>query len=222
MTIRNWRQRVFKWVRLGFIVLLVALAFVWFADKQVQAAAEDRIFDSVEACPPAPVALLLGVAKHAGSRENLFYRPRIEAAAKLYKSGKVRGIIISGDHGTIDYNEPDAMKEDLMAMGIPEHHLTCDYAGFRTLDSIIRVREVFGQCRFIVVSQRFHCERAVFLARELGNEAWGFAAQAVKGKYGRKMQRREILARAAAAIDILIGTEPRVLGRPIEVGLKEI
>lgn len=170
---------------------------------------------------PTAVALVPGTARstHRG-RPNPFYRARLEAAAALYHQGRIRGILVSGDNGSRYYNEPEAMRRDLRALGVADAHITLDYAGFRTLDSVIRAQKVFGLEHFIIVSQRFHAERGVFIARHYGIEAYGLAAVDPGGWGGIKVRLREILARSMALWDLLSGRAPKFLGPAEVVGLR--
>jgi SanA protein len=176
----------------------------------------------VEALPEAPVAVVLGTAPRlADGRVNLFFRPRLEAAARLFKSGKVKALIVSGDNGSKNYDEPTEMKRVLIELGVPEEKIVCDFAGFRTLDSIVRAKEVFGQSRFIVVSQRFHNERAVYLARASGIEAWGLNAKDVPVALSLKTFLREKLACVKAVLDVnVFHTQPKFLGEKVAVPLE--
>ena len=133
-------------------------------------------------------------------------------------AGKVDGILVSGDNGREDYNEPAQMKEDLVALGVPADYITADYAGFRTLDSIYRAEEVFGLHAYTVVSQPFHLERALYLAGQRGQDVIGYAAYGPAGYWGRRVRAREVLARALAVLDVeVLGREPRFLGEPVTV-----
>ncbi|MEN3941397.1 ElyC/SanA/YdcF family protein [Prosthecobacter sp. SYSU 5D2] len=205
-----------------FIVLILGLAacalVLGGSHGWVKLAAEGRCTDDVSYLPGTPVALVLGCSPSIGSRPNLFYQYRMEAAAALYHSGKVRALIVSGDNSTHLYDEPTAMKESLVAAGVPADRIYCDYAGFRTLDSVVRAKEIFGQSRFIIVSQRFHNERAVFLARQHGLEATGFNAEDVSRTFGLATHLREYLARVNAALDVtLLQTEPKFYGPAVAI-----
>lgn len=175
-------------------------------------------YDDVEKIPPRKVALLLGVAKTAPSgNPNAFFRGRIEAAAKLYHAGKIVHIIISGDNSRKDYSEPQDMKEALMEKGVPETAMTLDYAGFRTLDSIVRCREIFDCRKITVISQRFHAERALYIADKYGIDAIAFAAADTPWKWlNERNWRREKYARTAAWLDLnILYRSPRYLGEKI-------
>jgi SanA protein len=192
-------------------------------DAMVSASTAGAVAEGIDEVEPKPVALLLGTARRTvAGRPNQFYRARIEAAAALFHSGKVQGILVSGDNATRWYNEPIAMQKDLIAAGVPAEFITLDYAGFRTLDSVIRAKEVFGQEHVVVVSQRFHAERAIFLARHFGLDASGLAAADPDEPGLMKVRAREVFARVAAVLDILIGRDPKFLGQPETVRLRAV
>jgi SanA protein len=197
------------------------LAALLASDLAVTVSARNAVADDIAMVEPMPVALLLGTARTHQGRPNQFYRARIEAAAALFHSGKVRGILVSGDNSTRYYNEPIAMRKDLIALGVPAEFITLDYAGFRTLDSMIRAKKVFGLDHFIVVSQRFHAERAVFLARHHGIDARGLAAEDPDPSWVMRVRAREVLARVAAMLDLATGRGPKFLGDPETVRLRE-
>ncbi len=210
-----------RW-RLVLPLVLFALCPV-LCDLGIGLGVRGRVHSRVAGLPEAPVALLLGTAKFHHGRPNLFYGPRIEAAAELFKAGKVRGILVSGDNGRVGYSEPEDMRDDLVAAGVPARFITLDFAGFRTLDSVVRAKEVFGQANVIVVSQRFHVERALFLAGHHGIEASGYAAtDPTSRRHFVKTRVREILARAAAVLDVLIGRDPKFGGPEETVTLKAV
>ncbi len=176
-------------------------------------------FDRLERTPPVYCAILLGTSKYLrGGKKNLYYKYRIEAAIRLYASGKCRKIIVSGDNGTKYYNEPRAMKEDLINAGVRKEDVICDYAGFRTLDSIIRFKKVFGRQRGVVVSQKFHNERAIYIGRAYGIELYGYNALDVGVRSGLKTRLREVLSRVMCVLDVeLLHTGPRFLGKGVKV-----
>lgn len=177
------------------------------------------VFDDLRQIPRARVGLVLGCSTRlADGRPNPYFVHRVDAATALYEAGVVEHLLVSGDNGTRDYDEPTMIKAALVERGVPENRIVLDYAGFRTLDSVVRAREVFGVDDFVVVSQRFQSERAVFLARRLGMRATGYAASDVPGIDGAKTRAREWLARARAVIDVSVGTRPRFLGPRVPIG----
>lgn len=130
---------------------------------------------------------------------------------QLYQAKKIQYILVSGDNHRNDYNEPEEMKKALIKKGIPETSILMDYAGFRTLDSVVRAKTVFGKERFMIISQRFHNERALYLAQYNHIEAVGFNAQDVTAYYGLKTRVREYLARLKLFIDLWFEVNPKFL-----------
>jgi len=134
----------------------------------------------------------------------------------------VRAVLVSGDNATPHYNEPWTMRRDLIAHGVPAAYVTLDYAGFRTLDSVLRAQAVFGQDRLVLVSQRFHAARALLIARHAGIEATAFAAADPPGGRYLRVRLREVFARAVAVLDLLTGRGPRFLGDSEAVPLRPL
>ncbi len=202
-----------KWT-IAFALLLIG--FVLFSNWIIIYTAKEDVYSEVVEIPSGnSVALLLGTSRYTkwGST-NLYFKYRIAAAAELYHRGKVKHIIVSGDNGTSNYNEPKHMQQALIDKGIPESAITLDYAGFRTLDSVVRCKKVFGQGKFIIVSQRFHIERALFIANKYNIDAIGFAAQDPPEKYSFKTRIREYFAKTKAVIDLyIIHKKPKFLGK---------
>ena len=202
------------------IVLLLAIATPVLAfltcDVLIGASNSGRLYTSVDAVPPQDVALVLGASPTvSGGRENLYFRNRIAAAADLYHAGKIRRILVSGDNHIASYDEPTAMRDALIAQGIPAAAITLDYAGFRTLDSVLRARDVFGLSRFIIISQEFHDRRALYIAASRGIDATAFVAADVPVNVALKTRLRETLARTRAVLDVaLLNTKPHFPGPP--------
>lgn len=204
--------------RLGFVL---AVALPLFSEWRVQRAAAGRCFVDAAAVPHHRAAVVLGTGRVLrGGRLNAFFTTRVRAAATLFKAGRVDYLIVSGDNGHQGYDEPSDLKRDLIAAGVPPDRIYCDYAGFRTLDSVVRAKAVFGQDAFVIVSQRFHNERAVFLARAHGIDAVAFNAADVSGRNGLRARAREVLARAAAVLDVyVLRRGPKFLGPPVKLGV---
>lgn len=162
------------------------------------------------------VGVVLGTAKYVWNKnENLFYKFRIQKAVELYKKGLVNFLVVSGDNGREEYDEPSQMKEDLIKAGVPENKIYCDYAGFSTIDSMLRMKMIFQQSEFIVISQKFHLERAIYIARRNGMEAFGIPAKDVPSWYAPYNGYREKLARVKAVFEVLVGKGPYFEGDPI-------
>lgn len=174
---------------------------------------KESLYRDIDRIPVNQVWLLLGTTPSVNGMNNIFFTTRIEATKTLYERGKIRHILVSGDNSTKAYNEPEAMRKALVKAGIPDSAITLDFAGFRTLDSVVRAKEIFGQWSgFTIISQPFHVERALFLARMNGIDAIGFGSANVSIEIGLRTYIREIGARCVALIDIVLGTDPVVLG----------
>lgn len=143
-------------------------------------------------------------------KQNLYFNGRVEAAKELIRSGHVRHLLLSGDNSLKEYNEPLLLKKELEEQGVKPSAMTMDFAGFRTLDSIVRSKEVFGQDSLVIVTQSFHLPRALFIAKHHQIQAIGFTAP---GPLPPKMWFREVLARTVAVVDIVLGTQPKFLGK---------
>ncbi|MCK9410852.1 MAG: YdcF family protein [Prolixibacteraceae bacterium] len=213
-------------IRKWAIRLLLVLAFVWLAfsifviwiNLEVTKTGKQFSFDSVGAIPHNHCAVVLGTNKFISTGKiNLYYTYRIQAAVLLYKSKKTDYIIVSGDNKHRSYNEPVSMFNDLVEAGIPKERIVLDYAGFRTLDSVVRCYMVFGQHKFTVISQPFHNHRAVFIGRKRGLEVFAFNAGDLNGRPSIKVILREIGARVLLAYDLIMGTQPHFLGEQIKI-----
>ncbi len=185
---------------------------------QIEYAVSEWIYRRPGRIPPARVGLVLGTAKYVrNGRLNLYYKHRLEAAERLFRSGKVQYLLLSGDNSTKHYNEPAVMRKDLIRAGIPKERIFLDYAGFRTFDSMLRAKEIFGLDTLIVISQNFHVRRAVYIGRRYGMHPYGLAVEGASRSSDFKMFLRELLARIRVKIDILSGNKPKFLGKKIRI-----
>ncbi len=180
----------------------------------------DRIYTRLAEVPPRETALVLGTRRTLsdGRYLNPHFTHRIAAAAELYHAGKVKHLLLSGDNHVAGYDEPGDMKQALIEAGVPDQAIVLDYAGLRTLDSVVRAREIFGQMRLIIVSERFHNYRAVFISQRCGIDAIAYDAKDVPIQFSRKVKARESLARIAAILDLYVfHTRPHLLGPKIKI-----
>lgn len=211
-------------IRIVFILFIIAVAstgiLIFMSELLIVNGSKKYIFNETAQLPDNQVTLVLGTSqKLANGNENLFFKYRMQAAKELYNNGKVKAFVLSGDNHKEEYNEPEDMRQSLIKQGIPEDKINLDYAGFRTLDSVIRMNKIFGQDTFIVVSQKFHNQRAVYIARKNGLEAYGYNAKDVPAKLSFKTFVRERFARVKVFIDLLINKTPKFLGEPVEINL---
>lgn len=205
-----------KLFRISLVGVFLALGLVYFCHTTIVGETQDFVSDDLQTLPQEKVGLLLGTSKTLkNGRKNLYFYYRIDAAERLYKSGKIQHIIVSGDNSRKDYNEPEDMKLELIARGVPAEHIREDFAGFRTLDSVVRAKEIFGQKSFIIISQKFHNERAIFLAQQNDIKAYGYNAQDVHQHAGLKTKIREYFARVKVFYDLYLGVKPKFGGEKI-------
>jgi SanA protein len=219
MNAKERRELHRRFKRLGHTVLLLALASVGvivYANITAAWASRGCLFDEVEALPKTRVGLVFGTTDRVKGLENLYFRYRIDAAEKLWKAGKLDIIIVSGDNSSKYYNEPEKMARALVERGIPAGRIVCDDAGLRTLDSVVRAKEIFSLDSIVFISQRFQNERAIYLAKANGIHAFGFNAQDVETQAGLRTKVREIGARVLMWLDVhILGTRPQHLGKKI-------
>ncbi len=207
-----------KAVGVLLILLFLSGILTWYSNNLIKKTSEGKTFNKIEETPHVKVGLLLGTAKHVRNGNiNQYYKYRIDAATALFDAGKINFVIISGDNGRETYDEPTDMKKGLIANGIDSTKIFLDYAGFRTFDSVVRAKEIFGKDSILLISQKFHNERAIFTAEKYGMTAFGFNAKGVGSRYGFKTAVREVFARVKVVIDFLIGTKPKFLGEKIEI-----
>lgn len=199
-------------------MFFLIIASIFIANFLVEKKAANKLYDTTENIPHNKVGLLLGTSKYLkNGNVNLYYTYRLKAAVQLFKANKIDFIVISGDNGSVNYDEPTAFKNDLLEAGIPEKALILDYAGFRTLDSMMRIKEIFEQQKVTVISQKFHNERAIYLGNHFGVKTIGYNAKGVPVKYGIKVKIREYLARVKVFVDIAFNVQPKFLGKKIEI-----
>lgn len=211
--LKRWAKR---FMLLVFFLLVALFAFIWNANYAAIRAGKGILFDRVEDVPHQRVGLVFGCSERLGSRENLYFKYRIQAAAELWKAGKVDCLIVSGDNREMYYNEPVAMRKALVKAGVPFKKIACDYAGLRTLDSVVRAKKIFGLSELTLISQRFQNERAAYIAKANGMKVVGYNAQDVEGDSGRAIKDREVFARVKMWLDVNVTDEqPRHLGDPV-------
>jgi len=210
----------FKKVYIPTILILIILSLVsilW-ANSTINKQTESRMYSDTDSIPENNVGLLLGTSKFMrNGNSNQYFENRILSTIQLYKAGKIKNVVISGDNSKKDYNEPEDMKNELIKRGIPEDRIYLDFAGFRTYDSVFRMKEIFGQDRFTIISQEFHNQRAVYIASALKLNAIGFNAKDVNAYNGFKTKIREKFARVKMFIDLIFEKKPKFLGDKIEI-----
>lgn len=204
----------FTYLRVFFWLATCTALFALAANLYIITTNRDRVFTEANAIPFSEVGLVLGTsAKLKNGQPNPFFENRIDAAARLFHLGKVQHLLVSGDNSEPGYDEPTQMKDALVARGVPAEVITCDFAGFRTLDSMIRAKLIFGLTRCIVISQRYHDYRALEIALAHGLDAVAFCAPDVAPQNAFRANLREIISRSCAIIDLyVLRNSPRLMG----------
>lgn len=204
--------------RVALVLIVLLMALFAYVEISIFRGTRGLLYDDPDLVPANRVGLILGTAKYLpGKKINPYFYFRMLAARELFKRGKVSYLVVSGDNSSRYYNEPLQMKRELMAMGVPAERIVFDFAGFNTYDSVLRMKRVFRQSRFTVISQRFHNRRAIFIARKFGLQAIAYDARDIGFWRGMPVFWRERLARLKLFWDILVRRDPRFLGDPIEI-----
>jgi len=203
----------------GLAICLLTIFSIIICDAIVKKSSKEFIYSSIESIPKHKVGLVLGTSKFLKSGYiNAYYKNRIQAVVELYNANKIAYVLVSGDNAHQNYNEPKMFKDDLIKEGIPKDKIILDYAGFRTLDSVVRAKEIFEQNEFILISQRFHIERAIYIAKHFNIDAIGYEAKSVSKNYGFRTKLREKLARVKVMLDFIFNTQPKFLGDKVKIG----
>lgn len=209
----------FKFIPEIIIISIICICTVYLS---VSLYSRKYIYSSIENIPYNDVALVLGTSKYLYNGQiNMYFKFRMDAAYELYKSGKVKFILVSGDNRYRSYNEPRQMRLDLIKLGVDKKHIFLDFAGFRTRDSIIRANKVFELTNFTIVSQPFHNERAILIARQKKINAIAYNANNVRKLYRVRQFPRELGARILMFIDIIFNKPPKFYGDIIKIEERE-
>ena len=208
-----------KWMRIVLWLALACAVVALVCDTIVRHNTNGRAYDDINSLPHNKVGLLLGTSPlDKQGNTNYYFIYRIDAAEQLIKSGKIDYILVSGDNSSVGYHEPTWMRDSLVGRGVPEDRIVLDFAGLRTLDSVVRAKEVFGQDSITIISQLFHNERALYLADHNGINAIAYNAKDVTLWHKwLKIHIREYLARVKMMIDLAINKQPHFLGEKVEI-----
>ena len=203
--------------------MALAVIFLVGANVWVVQSSQAFVFEDIDSLPENDIGLVLGTSPFTRQgNKNLLFRHRIQAAAALYEAGKVKHLLLSGANPDETYNEPRKMYQALRKVGVPDSAMTMDFAGFRTLDSMVRAKKVFNLSQVTIISQRFHDYRAVFIARHEGLDAVAYNRPQEDARQSLRTEAREFIARAKAVADLfIIFTRPRHLGKPLEIKISD-
>ncbi|MET8866371.1 ElyC/SanA/YdcF family protein [Nonomuraea sp. NPDC004580] len=227
-------RRTYQGLVLASVLALAPMTWAWLGSYGHRTTVDDTVEDTVEdtagdqgwqaRVPAAQAALVLGAGLYDGVHPSPMLARRLDIAADLHRTGKVRALLLSGDNSRADYDEPTAMRDYLRAKGVPDAVMVLDYAGFDTWDSCVRARRVFGAEQVTVVTQEFHIPRAVTLCRAAGLEAFGVGDDSAR-RYAATTYAgaaRELFATGKAFADAVILRSDPVFPGPREVSLTRI
>ncbi|MFN3839952.1 MAG: vancomycin high temperature exclusion protein [Cyclobacteriaceae bacterium] len=204
-----------KWAKRTLLFFLASVClFLIGSNIWIIKSTEKNVFSDLEKLPEHRVALVLGTShKLVGGKPNPYFEKRMDTASDLYKKGKIDQFLLSGDNRTKFYNEPNTMRKALIERGVPSSAITLDYAGLRTLDSVVRSKEIFGQNQITIITQPFHSYRALFISNYYGIDAVAMVTEEPDPEWSVKVRVREYFARAKAVLDLyILKTTPRFLG----------
>lgn len=201
---------------LSFILLILSFVKV---NISIVTNAEDRIMNNAEELQAKETALLLGALVYPDGRLGTVLQDRADSTLALYKAGKIDYILVSGDNGSIGYDEVNPTKKYLVANGVDPQRIYTDNAGFDTYDSIVRAQEIFGVENMVIVTNEFHLPRALYIADSIGIDAIGYKSDIrVFDDINRRNAIRELFARIKSYVDIKTSASPTLLGKQILIG----
>lgn len=206
-----------KYIKIAAILFLFFSATIIYTNIVVFSKCKFQIYEKLEETPSRDTVLILGARVYSNGKMSSVLLDRVKTGMELYKKGRASKILLSGDHGTNEYDEVKAMKDYLVLNNVKEEDIFMDHAGFDTYDSMYRARDVFEVRSMIVVTQEFHLVRAVYTARELGIDAVGLKADKQNYLYMTRNNIRETLARVKAYFDITFNSKPKFLGEVIDI-----
>jgi SanA protein len=204
---------------LTIILLVILLASPWLLRRWVQWRVQDRIYAPNQTIPARGVALVLGAGLWRDGSPSPVLHDRVVTAVDLYKTSRVKKLLMSGDNRYVYHNEPEAMRRLALQLGVPDEDIILDYAGRRTYDSCYRARDIFGVDQAIIVTQRFHLDRALYLCNSLGVQSIGVAADRRTYRFHNWWEIREIAATVNAWLDIHLLRPQPVLGEKLPIHL---
>ncbi|MFG2605614.1 vancomycin high temperature exclusion protein [Streptomyces sp. NPDC048514] len=207
---RAGQRRLLQAVMAGCVLALLPSTWLYVSTA-------DRLRTTADV-PPAPVAVVFGAGLWHGGKPSPYLARRLDAAATLYRQGRIEVVLVTGDNSREDYDEPDAMRGYLTAHGVPDGRIVGDYAGFDTWDSCVRAKKIFGVDRAVLISQGFHIRRAVALCEAAGVDSYGVGVDDEHDATWYYGGSREVFAAGKAALDAVFRPDPRFLG-PQEPGV---
>lgn len=205
-------MRILKKIILAFaLFIIVGILIIFGLEAYIAKETASQIYSEAAEIPQANTAIILGASVHANGKLSPILQDRVEAAYKLYQTNKVANFLVSGDHKTDNYDEVNTIKNYLLEKGVPKEDIILDHAGFDTYDSMYRSKAVFNLKSAIVVTQKFHLPRSLFIANNIGLDYKGFEAGPVAYNSSEKIKRREQLANFKAIWELVFNKKPTTL-----------
>ncbi len=204
---------------LRFFLLLSLLGAIIFGGIQfyVNSFAKDRLVTPTSA-PAVDAVMILGAYVYENGNPSPVLQDRLDYGYQIYQAGKAKKIIVTGDHGTVQYDEVNAMKDYLIKKGVPPQDIFLDHAGFDTYDSMYRARDIFGVKSLIISTQQFHINRALYISQRLGLESYGYPSEDKVIRRIYLQETRESLAKVKAFLETdILRNKPRLLGPQIPI-----
>jgi len=198
-------------------LLLVILLFTVLLSRYIKNTTAPLIYISIKEVPETHTAIVLGASVKGNGRLSMVLEDRVETAYRLYQSGKVKRLLLSGDNGSKYYDEPTAMKTYLVNKGVPAEHIYLDYAGFDTYDSMYRAQAVFDVKDALIITQNFHLPRALYIAQRLDLNYKGYVSDLHQYSHESSNKNRELLANVKAFMELIYNKKPTYLGKKIPI-----
>lgn len=205
-------KRFFQFLTYSFSALIF---FICLVNLFIYLASLRYTYENIEEIPEAQTALILGAGVYSNGELSPVFQNRVDKAVELYKAKKVSKILASGDNSTVEHNEVNPVRNQLLEKGIPDSDIYLDHAGFDTYSTMYRARDIFEVTSVIIVTQSFHLPRALFIARSLGLDAYGIPASDVTKPIANNI--REIFANEKAVLNVIFHRKPKFLGETIPI-----
>ena len=206
-----------KILKIGFIFFLIGIGFVLVLDIYIQKSTKEQIFKKSDEIPKAYTGLILGTKVYTNGKPSIILKDRLDTGLELYQKHKIDRFLLSGDHGTKNYDEVNTMKNYLLKNGVPLKDIFLDHAGFDTYNSLLRAKKIFNISDLTIVTQKFHLKRSLFIANKIGLQANGFIADKHIYPIANKMNFREKLANVKAFLEVFTYRKPKFLGNKIPI-----
>ncbi len=206
-----------KIIKIGLVTGIIGILFVILLDFYIVKSTKKQLFYKTSNVKVSYTGLVLGARVYKNGNLSLILKDRVVAALELYHKKKIKRFLLSGDHGTKSYDEVNAMKNYLLRHGVPKKDIFLDHAGFDTYSSIVRAKKIFLVDNVIIITQKFHLKRSVFIANNIGLKTQGFICD--KHNYGiaKAMFIREKLANVKAFFEVFLHVKPKYLGKKIPI-----